>query len=294
MRLIGISPVQGTFDLDAAMLVSPGLPSDSVLMYRISTAGRGHMPHIGSATPDPGGISVMRDWIQSLEPGAARPAAATKESIPTELTSTSQALKWMLVLHDHLLEGDDQQRLLESARRAPPEISNLFERFQPVELRRRIRTTIDPAAVLAVSGDANAGREMFFDKRMQCAVCHRIGTQGGAVGPALDDVGRRQTRAEILTSLLEPSKKIDPKFVTWNAQTRDGKVHSGLLISRNEQQIVIRNAKAENMTLNTVEVEELQPQAISLMPEKQLNDLTDADIASLLEFLSQQKSLSAQ
>ncbi len=65
MRLMGISPVQGTFELNAAMLVSPGHPTDSVLLYRISTAGRGHMPHIGSATPDPLGISVVRDWIQS-------------------------------------------------------------------------------------------------------------------------------------------------------------------------------------------------------------------------------------
>jgi len=211
-----------------------------------------------------------------------------------ELTSTSQALAWMLALHDNSLEADDQQRLLESARRAPPEISNLFERFQPVELRRRIRTTIDQAGVLAVSGDANAGRAIFFDKRMQCAVCHRIGTQGGAVGPALDDIGKRQTRAEILASLLEPSKKIDPKFATWIAQTTDGKVHSGLLISRDEQKIVLRNVKADDTILNANDIEELQPQAISLMPEKQLNDLSDADIAGLLEFLSQQKSLPAQ
>lgn len=294
MRLIGISPVQGTFDLNAAMLVSPGRPTDSVLLYRISTAGRGHMPHIGSATPDPRGIAVVRDWIQSLEPDAAHPPAATKDSVPTPLTSTSQALEWMLALHDNSLETDDRQRLLESARRAPPEISNLFERFQPVELRRHIRTTIDPAGVLATSGDANAGREMFLDKRMQCAVCHRIGSQGGAVGPALDDIGKRQTRAEILASLLEPSKKIDPKFATWIAQTRDGKVHSGLLITRDEQKLVLRNAKAEDTILNANDVEELQPQAISLMPEKQLNDLSDADIASLLEFLSQQKSLPAQ
>ena len=291
MRLLGVNPVQGAFNLNAALLVSPGHPTDSVLLYRISTAGRGHMPHIGSATPDPRGISVVRDWIQTLAPNATEPATLTKGSPPAELTSTSQALEWMLALHDNSLAADDRQRLLEAARRAPPEISNLFERFQPVELRRRIRTMIDPGGVLAIAGDASAGRDMFFDKRTQCMVCHRIGTQGGAVGPALDDIGIRQTRAEILASLLEPSKKIDPKFATWVAQTTDGKVHSGLLMSRDGQKIVLRNAKAEDASLNATDVEELQPQAISLMPEKQLNDLSDADIAGLLEFLSQQKSL---
>ena len=91
-----------------------------------------------------------------------------------------------------------------------------------------------------------------------------------------------------------PSKKINPKFATWIAQTKDGKLHSGLLMSRDEQKVVIRNAKAEDTILNANDIEELQPQAISLMPEKQLNHLSDADIASLLEFLRQQKSLPAQ
>ena len=71
-------------------------------------------------------------------------------------------------------------------------------------------------------------------------------------------------------------------------------MHSGILINRDEQKIVIRNAKAEDTILNANDIEELQPQAISLMPEKQLNDLSDADIADLLEFLSQQKSLPTQ
>ena len=100
MRLIGISPVQGTFDLNAAMLISPGNPTESVLLYRISTAGRGHMPHIGSATPDPGGISVVRDWIQSLEPDAVH-AGHRNEMTRSQwnVTGTSQALAWMLALH---------------------------------------------------------------------------------------------------------------------------------------------------------------------------------------------------
>jgi len=37
------------------------------------------------------------------------------------------------------------------------------------------------------------------------------------------------------------------------------------------------------------DIEALQPQAISIMPEKQLNDLSDLEIASLLRFLSEQK-----
>ncbi len=289
MKLAGIKPTQGTFDLDEALLVSKGRFTSSVLLYRISTAGRGHMPHIGSTTPDPAGISAVSDWIISLDAEAAQQSAEANQSVPAEFTSTSQALRWMLDLHKNTVATTDRSRLLEVARRAPPEISNLFERFQPAELRRRIRTSIDPSAILATSGDATAGRVLFYNKRLQCATCHKIGSAGGAIGPALDDIGKRQTRDEILTSLLEPSKKIDPKFASWIVQTTDGNVQTGLLIHRDAAKIVLRNARGDDQTISQDDIEVLQPQAISIMPEKQLNDLSNLEIASLLQFLSEQK-----
>ena len=289
MKLIGIKPTQGTFDLDEALLVSNGRPTSSVLLYRISTVGKGHMPHIGSTTPDPAGIRAVCDWINALDAEAVKQPVESYESVPTELTSTSQALQWMLTLQENTVAESDRERLLEVARRAPPEISNLFERFQPAEQRRRIRTMIDPAAILTTTGDAATGKALFHNKRLQCLTCHKIGSAGGAIGPALDDIGKRQTRDEILTSLLEPSKKIDPKFATWIAETSDGNVQTGLLIRRDESEIVLRNARGDDMTVRQEDIEALQPQAISIMPEKQLNDLSDLEIASLLRFLSEQK-----
>jgi hypothetical protein len=47
----------------------------------------------------------------------------------------------------------------------------------------------------------------------------------------------------------------------------------------------LRNARGEEETLAVADVEELQPQATSLMPDRQLNELSDQEIASLVEFL---------
>ncbi|HZY84688.1 MAG TPA: PQQ-dependent sugar dehydrogenase, partial [Gemmataceae bacterium] len=41
-------PVQGTFDIPGAQILTPGDPYRSVLYYRMAKLGRGRMPHIGS------------------------------------------------------------------------------------------------------------------------------------------------------------------------------------------------------------------------------------------------------
>lgn len=289
MKIIDVKPNQGLLDLDDAHLVALGKPDSSVLLYRIATIGKGHMPHIGSTTPDPQGVSLVRDWIKSLRTNASVPSDPTNDSVPSQLTSPSQGLRWMLAIHDNAVQAGDRDQLLKAAHQAPPEISNLFERFQPAALRRHVRATIDPAAVLKTNGDAAAGKTLFHSKRLQCATCHKIGSEGGSIGPALDDIGKRQTREEILTSLLEPSKKVDPKYATWVVTATDGNVHSGLLIQRDEKHVVLRNTRGIDITLKHDEIEEIQPQAISIMPEKQLNDLSDQEIAGLLQFLSEQK-----
>jgi predicted CXXCH cytochrome family protein len=45
-----------------------------------------------------------------------------------------------------------------------------------------------------------AGKKIYDD--MMCAGCHKIGGQGGEGGPALDDVGARLTRAEVLKRMM--------------------------------------------------------------------------------------------
>ncbi len=50
--------------------------------------------------------------------------------------------------------------------------------------------------------------------------------------------------AEVLESILWPSKKIDPKYQTWLAQLADGRVASGLLVERTADRVVLRDAEA--------------------------------------------------
>jgi predicted CXXCH cytochrome family protein len=52
-----------------------------------------------------------------------------------------------------------------------------------------------------ISPSVAAGKKIYDD--MMCAGCHTIGGQGGTAGPALDDVGARRTRAQLLDRMLQ-------------------------------------------------------------------------------------------
>jgi len=238
------------------------------------------MPHIGSQMVDVAGVKMLREWITSMKPDAP--------PVPIEpsLQSTPQALEVVAGLDRGEFADDDRDKLLAEARDAGPEIRNLFTRFQPQEYREQFNRRLDVDHLLSMKGDATNGAALFADKRNQCINCHRVGKTGGQIGPALDDVGKRLKPGEVIGSMLDPSQKIDPKFAAWTALTIDGKVHSGLLMSRTEAAITLRTVRNEDVVIPKTDLEELIQQTVSLMPDRLLNDLTDQQIADLLAFLS--------
>ena len=201
------------------------------------------MPHIGSQQVDVEGVNLLRKWITSLAPDAS------PVHIEPSLQSTPQALEAVARLDRGEIAQPDRERLLAEARDAAPEIHNLFTRFQPQQYRDQLNRRPDVAHLLSVTGDATKGAALFADKRMQCINCHRVSQTGGQIGPALDDVGKRLKPAEILGSILDPSKKIDPKFAAWTALTIDGKVYSGLLMSRTESAVTLRTVRNEDVVI---------------------------------------------
>jgi putative heme-binding domain-containing protein len=164
----------------------------------------------------------------------------------------------------------------------------LFEKFLPEELRaKKLGSVVDVSALLAIEGDAERGRTLFFEvKGVQCKNCHRIGDVGSKLGPELTVIGKKNDRAKLLESMLEPSKFIDPKYVMYLVETTAGRVHTGLLIERTAKEIVLRTAKDKPIRIPTSDVEQIVPQRQSLMPELLLRDMTAEQVADLLAFLS--------
>ena len=68
LNLIGARPQHDTFGLENAMLVAPGAPERSVLLYRLSRRGPGQMPPLVSHRVDEEAVRLMREWIGQLKP----------------------------------------------------------------------------------------------------------------------------------------------------------------------------------------------------------------------------------
>src|SRR5207244_4146182 len=109
-----------------------------------------------------------------------------------------------------------------------PQVQDLFERFLPDDQRvKRLGSAIKPEQILSLKGDAARGKELFFKAAgLQCANCHAIAGTGSTLGPDLTEIGKKYSRTQILESILEPSKSIDPKYVTYLLEATDGQVHT--------------------------------------------------------------------
>jgi putative heme-binding domain-containing protein len=357
MKVLEQRPVQGTFELPGAHILSPGDPYRSTLYYRMAKLGRGRMPHIGSEVVDEPGLRLIHGWIRQLpirkderllvgrlreldeptvlarekadwdrnvrrtatwlarskgrekandedrraaeqelkrraERGVKERARERAEAIKRLLSSTSSALMLAEVLGQKRLPASIRAQVLAAAQRLPDAtVRDLFERFLPSEQRTRtLGSVIKPEQLLSLKGNAERGRALFFKSAgLQCIKCHRVNGTGSTLGPDLSQIGKKATRAQILESLLEPSKKIEPQWVTYLLETTDGKVYTGLLKSRTDKRVVLGLVDDREVRVPAAKVERLTPQAKSLMPELLLRDLTAEQAADLLEFLASLK-----
>jgi putative heme-binding domain-containing protein len=170
-------------------------------------------------------------------------------------------------------------------------LRDIFERFVPVaERERRLGSVIKSDDILKLAGDEERGRAIFeASGGGQCKNCHRIGDVGGRLGPELSKIGAKYPRQALLEQILEPSKIIDPKYVSYLVQTSDGRLLTGLMVGRTDQEIILRDAKDQEIRLAASDVETIAPQRQSLMPDLLLRDLTAQQVADLLAFLAASK-----
>ena len=313
--MIGVRPTQGTFGIHAAQVISPGDPFRSVLLYRMSKLGGGRMPHLGSTEVDRAGIELIHKWIKELPPESASDktgnAAAAKlrkeevanlellratkqgakqaEIVDRLLASTSGALMLQRAFDDFGLESSvDELAVEKGSQHADVSIRDLFERYLPPEKRvKRLGSVIRPEQILSLKGDEARGKKVFFETAsVSCKNCHRIQKEGKEIGPELTTIGKKYNPAQLLESLLEPSKLIDPKYVTYLAETDDGRLVTGLLVKKDDSEVVLKDAQDKEIRIPAKEIERLVPQRQSLMPDLLLRDMTADQVADLLAYLS--------
>ena len=133
----------------------------------------------------------------------------------------------------------------------------------------------------AGSGSPYVGKKLF---KASCAACHELFGQGGKVGPDLTTYQRSDLNAMLL-HVVNPSAEIREGFETVLVATRDGRVLTGLVVDRDPQVLTLRNAEGQTVSVPQNQIEEMQPQRRSLMPEGLLKSLSDQQVRDLFGYL---------
>lgn len=130
------------------------------------------------------------------------------------------------------------------------------------------------------------GQQLF--RVANCVGCHRLNNEGTQIGQDLTKLDPKNTPADVLRSIVEPSHKIDEKFQSYAFILANGKVVTGLILEDTGDTLKVTEnplAKSEPLVINKEDIEEQVKSAKSLMPEGLLNKLTREEILDLLAYV---------
>ena len=111
-------------------------------------------------------------------------------------------------------------------------------------------------------GNLEKGRAIFTQN---CAVCHKFEGAGKEVGPELTGMGAHGP-AELLVAILDPNREVDPTYVAWSIETKDGETYDGAIASENKATVTLRNNSGET-SVKTADIKSRRNTGRSLMPE---------------------------
>lgn len=138
-------------------------------------------------------------------------------------------------------------------------------------------------------GDQKAGRAVFHDlEATRCTRCHNLGGTGGNAGPALDGIGKKLNRDQLLEALITPSARIAEGFGTVMLETKDGDTFVGVVAKEQDGKVTIVSASGESSDVPSADISKRTPMAASAMPPMG-GPLNRRQIRDLIEFLSKQQ-----
>lgn len=119
----------------------------------------------------------------------------------------------------------------------------------------------------------------------QCLKCHRFAGDGGAVGHDLTGAGNRFSPADILESILLPSKVVSDQYASKTIVTTGGTTITGAVSELPDGSLSVMQASGDTQTIAKDEIDEIVPSKLSIMPEGLLNNLTKDEVLDLIAYL---------
>ena len=135
-------------------------------------------------------------------------------------------------------------------------------------------------------GNPGRGAVIYSAPTNACLSCHKIGDHGGAVGPDLSEVGKKQKLAHIVESLFWPQRVVADEYKAIAVLNQDGRVFRGYRVNENDSTLVIRDtATGKSISIQQDDIEAIRPVG-SLMPVGLLATMSLQDKHDLISFLA--------
>ncbi len=134
--------------------------------------------------------------------------------------------------------------------------------------------------------DFNRGRSMYV--AAACQACHRLGNDGGGVGPDLTNAVNRYTLKDLLENIIEPSKVISNQYESTVMELSDGSILSGRIVTEDGTNLRIATNPNLPHQFTDVRIDDIVSRKISpvsLMPTGLINTMNAEEVIDLLAYI---------
>lgn len=139
-------------------------------------------------------------------------------------------------------------------------------------------------AKLTSAPDLANGQKLFT--AATCIQCHRVGTEGGQIGPDLTAIGKRFDRRTMLESVIEPWKVVADPYRMASVTMKSGVIFNGRLMAEEPTALRIATNPIDPGSIALAPREQIASTLIlSAMPPGLFNSLTATEVRDLLAWM---------
>jgi putative membrane-bound dehydrogenase-like protein len=146
------------------------------------------------------------------------------------------------------------------------------------QLMSDLRTRLSPETLK--QADLASGRQLF---QKTCANCHKLYGEGKPIGPDLTG-SQRANLDYLLQNVVDPSAQVPANYRVSVVTLKDGRVLSGIVGARNNRTLTVQTA-TDSHVIELSEIESETPSPLSIMPDNQLQTLTEDQQRDLFAYL---------
>ncbi len=229
-------------------------------------------------------VTAMQEVLQKGETPEKQAAFILLADLKNEKADELLAL-WLDRLIQKQAPAELHLDILEAARRRPTtklqEKTNAFDAGAPADPKARFQTAL-------AGEDADNGRKVYWDKaELSCVRCHKLGGQGGEVGPDLAGISKKQKREYLWEALVDPNKDIAKGYETLVVVLTNGQVKSGILKNEDAKELRLITPEGQILSIPKDQIEE-HNRGPSAMPADLRDKMTLRELRDLVEFLANQ------